>query len=269
MYGRYSSDWRSQQNLSPSNTRKTGRQWVHMLLVFSLLSMWSGTVLAQEMLKATGVVKANAEATISVNMSARVSELPFREGDAFVTDDVIVRFDCSRNRAILKARKAVEKARRLQVKNNKRLVRHQALGRNELAVSIAALEEAEANSDEQALLVSQCTVRAPFSGRIVRQLINENETPRSNQPLVKIVDTTRNEIELIVPSKWLNWLSVGTGFRFVIEETGSEVAARIIRIGAVVDAVSQTIKVTGEFTEKVKPVLPGMSGSAIFASSGS
>ncbi len=72
------------------------------------------------------------------------------------------------------------------------------------------------------------------------------------------------EVEAIVPSKWLSWLKPKQSFQFVIDETGAEVSVRIVRLGAVVDPISQTIKVYGVLDEKNNLVLPGMSGTATF-----
>jgi RND family efflux transporter MFP subunit len=224
---------------------------------------------AGELMTARVVIKANAEATISVFLSARVRALPFRAGQFFRKGDVLINFDCSRYVAELNGRKAALKARVLEARNNKRLLKHQAIGASAVAVSIANTQEARAAVDAQQALVSQCAVKAPYDGKVVERLIHEHETPSANQPLIKIVDRSMPQMELIVPSGWLVWLKAGTGFDLHIDEMGKTYRARVKRMGAVVDAVSQTIKITGEFTGSENSVLPGMSGTATFSYSGS
>ncbi|MEO0728820.1 MAG: HlyD family efflux transporter periplasmic adaptor subunit, partial [Pseudomonadota bacterium] len=70
---------------------------------------------------------------------------------------------------------------------------------------------------------------------------------------------------LIVPSRWLGWMRKGHSFKFEVDELGRGVPAKIVRIGRVVDAVSQTVKVYAELTGARDDLGIGMSGTAIFA----
>ncbi|MEO0441982.1 MAG: HlyD family efflux transporter periplasmic adaptor subunit, partial [Pseudomonadota bacterium] len=68
----------------------------------------------------------------------------------------------------------------------------------------------------------------------------------------------------IVPSNWLTWLRPGADFTFKIDETGADVTGQITRLGASVDPVSKTIRVTGNVDKTESLVLPGMSGTGVF-----
>jgi len=255
-----------------SATKKSYRKAVWRLLAGAALlgAVMNLPAKAEQNLQARAIVKANAEATVSVSLSARIKALPFRAGQSFKKGDTVVSFDCDRFQADLRARQAIFSARQHEVKANRRLLRHQAIGANEVAVSVAQMEEAKALVDGQRALVKQCNVKAPFDGQMVERFINAHETPGANQPLIKIVDTSKTELELIVPSRWLVWLKKGSGFVFQVDETGARLQAKILRLGAVVDPVSQTIKITAVFSSnKMNEVLPGMSGTATFAYTGS
>jgi membrane fusion protein, multidrug efflux system len=104
---------------------------------------------------------------------------------------------------------------------------------------------------------------------MVQRIVQENESPAANQPLIKIVDTHNLEIETLIPSKWLNWVKPGMAFSFLVDETGHTMEAKLVRMGATVDAGSQTIKAFGVLKVLDLSVLPGMSGTATFSSSGS
>jgi multidrug efflux pump subunit AcrA (membrane-fusion protein) len=66
-----------------------------------------------------------------------------------------------------------------------------------------------------------------------------------------------------VPSKWLQWLRVGSAFNFKVDETGDVLQAKVERISAAVDAVSQTVKVVASVPKSPANVLPGMSGRVL------
>ena len=211
-----------------------------------------------------GIVASKAEAALSTDLAARIARLPFSEGQRFSAGDTLVEFDCQRYRAELEAAEAEETVARLGVQENKELRKHRAVGLNEYEVSVARHLKAKAGVKALAARVAQCSIAAPFDGRIVSRLANEFEIPRANEPILKIVDDKRLEIELIVPSAWLAWLSEKAAFEFHIDETRQKYEGRVAAIGAIVDPVSQTVRVTGTFLAPPTDVLPGMSGSAYF-----
>lgn len=216
-----------------------------------------------------GVVRAHAEAAIATELVAIVRQAPFREGQSFKQGDVLVSFDCSRYRAELKAAQSAHAAESITLRNNRQLLKHQAAGRNDVAVSEARTEKARAEAEAIKTRLAYCDIKAPFDGRVVERAINEHEIPRAGEPLMRIVATGKKEIDIIVPSTWLTWLEQGMRFSFAVDETDETLAAQVDRIGAAVDPVSKTVKIIGSFADQTEKVLPGMSGSATFARSGS
>ncbi|MEJ2229291.1 MAG: HlyD family efflux transporter periplasmic adaptor subunit [Alphaproteobacteria bacterium] len=144
------------------------------------------------------------------------------------------------------------------------MARHQAAGRNEVAIAQAKYEKAKAVAQALAIRMEQCRIRAPFAGRVAEISAHAFETPQPSAPLLKIIDDANFEIDLIVPSKSLAWLKTGTKFQFRIDETNETYEAVISRFGAAVDPVSQTIEVTAVFLKTPGNILPGMSGYATF-----
>ena len=227
------------------------------------------SVVKAEALSARGVVKAVAEATISVDYAARIRKLPRREGQSFKAGDVLIAFDCKRYTAEVGAARATARARELKMSNNRKLLQRGAIGANEVQISEAEFAQAQAEVAALQARTGNCDFKAPYDGLLVERMAHENESPAPNQPLIKIVDMTRVEVEAIIPSIWLRWMKPGQQFQFIIDETGAAVSAEVERMGAVVDPVSQTIKAYGVLKQKNSSVLPGMSGTATFTQAGS
>jgi membrane fusion protein, multidrug efflux system len=216
-----------------------------------------------------GIVKALNEATIAIDYSARVMKMPFLEGQSFKKGDLLIAFDCKKYVAEVNAARASAHAAELVYGNNRKLMARGAIGANEVEISQAQMFKAQAETQALQARTGSCNFKAPFEGRLVQRMVQEQESPAPNQPLIKIVDSSKLEIETIVPSKWLNWMKPGVAFSFVIDETGQTVTGQVVRVGATVDAVSQTIKAYGVLKTKDPSVLPGMSGTATFSSLGS
>lgn len=218
-------------------------------------------------LPARGVVRAVNKATITTDLQARVAAIGFREGQRFSAGDVLVEFDCRRHRAELASAEAQRREAALLLDNNLVLKEHRAVGSHEVEISRARVDKATGDADSLKARVEDCRILAPFDGRVADLGVHVFETPVAGKPVISIIDDSRLEIELIVPSDWLVWLHEGATFVFNVDELKRAIPARVARIGAAVDAISQTIMVTAQFAADadLKGVLAGMSGAAEFS----
>jgi len=211
-----------------------------------------------------GIVRAMDKALIASELIARVDKIPFRDGQSFNKGDVIIAFDCARYNAELRSASAETRAARHTLNANLKLQKHKAIGSSEVEISRAKFDQAESHMQALKVRTRQCKIRAPYNGRVVKNLINEHEMPKANEPLIEIVGDTDLEIDLLVPSNWLVWLKPGTKFEFFVDEVQHSFHASVVRLGAVVDPISQTARLSGVFLEDRAAVLPGMSGTAHF-----
>lgn len=209
-----------------------------------------------------GMVRPLNQSAIATDLSARVKKLNVREASSFKKGDVLVTFDCERLEAEYAAAEAAFREMQLALDSNVYLDKRGAVGRFDVEVSRARADKAGAESKALKARLKLCQVVAPFDGRVVELAINEHETPSPGKPFVTLVDETSFEIDLIVPSNYLRHIRVGDAFTYRIDETGREYDAKILRIGAAVDPVSQTVKVIAAFANPGIEVLAGMSGAA-------
>lgn len=214
--------------------------------------------------KVRGLIKPVERAIISSEIAAKIKNIHFKAGDRFKKGVVLVEFDCSFYRADLASAEASYKSRQHIFENNKQLLALNAISDIDVSISESEMEVARADRTMKVIRVNQCKIKAPYSGRVIEVAINEHETVPADKEILSILNDRDLEIELIVPSNWLNWLTVEESFSFMIDETGKILDAKVSKIGAVVDPVSQTIKLTGKFSGDISGVLSGMSGTAQF-----
>lgn len=220
---------------------------------------------AEELNSIRGFVKPSAEATLSSQIQGRISRLAVRDGERFKKNEILVALDCAKYQAELEAARAEHEAKRKTLDNNLQLAKLTAIGKLEVEVSAAEERKAEATVRVAEVTVRGCRIQAPFSGRVVTVKVNEHENVSPNDQLMSILDDTKLQIELIMPSKALAWVRKGTPFLFAVDETKRDYQARVEEIGASVDPASQTIKVKGLFQAHPHDVLAGMSGTATFS----
>ncbi len=211
-----------------------------------------------------GIVRPLNQASISTDLPVRVAKIHFREAQSFRKGAILITFDCERLVAEHAALSAVHREQKLVLESNSYLDKRGAVGKVEVEVSRTRVQKAEADAKALAARLKQCTIVAPYDGRMTELRVNEHEIPASGQPFVSIIDETAFEIDLILPSSALRTLAPGASLDFTIDETGRNYQARVSRIGAAVDPVSQTVKVIAEFIKLDDRVLAGMTGTARF-----
>lgn len=205
------------------------------------------------------------QTTLSAEIAAKISGLPLREGDSFTEGQVLTIFDCSIHEAQMNKASATAEAARQTLKVNTRLAELGSISSLELDQSAAKVKETEAELAAMTTIVSKCTVKAPFSGRLAKLYVENHQYMTPGKPIMDIIDMTHLEARLIVPSRWLLWLKVGGVFTIHIDELNRSYRARVIRLSPRIDPVSRTIPMTGRIEGLHPELLPGMSGWAIFA----
>jgi len=202
--------------------------------------------------------------TVSSEIAARISSLPLREGDAFRAGQQLVGFDCSLYQTQLQKAAAASEGADALVKSDQRMAELQSIGRFEVEQAQARLKEARAEESAARLVVGRCSINAPFAGHVAKRHVAAHQYVASGSPLLDIIETEQLELQMIVPSKWLTWLKPGVPFTVDVEELGKAYPAKVQRLGARIDPVSQTVAVFGVMDGNRLGLLPGMSGWAVF-----
>lgn len=203
--------------------------------------------------------------TLAAEIGAKVNRLPVQEGGAFKAGQNLVSFDCSMQQAQLnKARAALSGADKTWVAN-KRLAELNSVGKVELDVSEAEVLKNQAEVAAMGTMLSKCSITAPFSGRVAEQKVREQQYVQPGQAILDIIDDSVLEIEFLVPSKWLAWVKPGYAFQVSIDETRKSYPAKVQRIGARVDPVSQSVKLVATINGRFSELIAGMSGRVSLA----
>ncbi|SOE19045.1 RND family efflux transporter MFP subunit [Hoeflea halophila] len=242
--------------------------FLHMVCAVMMSACFPASAIADETandVAVRGVIRALHQATLSTHLRARVTALKFREGDHFSQGDTLVEFDCRAEEARLGAARAIRDEKSVRLEGAKYLRGLKAGSTQDVRIASAQVDQADADIAAIAANLDGCTLKAPFDGTVYETHIRENETPSDGARILSIINIDDPEIELIVPSNWINGIAPGRRFDFRIDETGETLTAVVRRIAPVVDPVSQTFKIYAEFAEQGAKVLPGMSGDATFS----
>lgn len=203
--------------------------------------------------------------TLAAEIPAKVLKIQPKEGGAFKAGQTLITFDCAMQQSQLDRAQATIMASRITLEANQEMIKHAAIGKVELQVSEAEALKAQAEAKAARTVVSKCKVIAPFSGRVAEQKVREEQFVQTGQALLDIIDDSVLELEFIAPSSWLPTLRGKGAVRVRVDDTGQTYNARVSRLGARVDPVSQSIKVTAVIDGRPAELMAGMSGRIALA----
>jgi RND family efflux transporter MFP subunit len=201
--------------------------------------------------------------TLAAEIGAKINRLPVAEGSPFKAGQLLIQFDCTLQQAQLSKAKGAQAAANTAWQANRRLAELYSVSKVELETSEAELIKARAEVSASQAILSKCNVTAPYAGRVAEQKVREQTFVQPGQALLDIIDDGALELEFLVPSRWMAWLKPDAAFEIRIDETGRSYPARVQRIGARVDPVSQSIKLNAVIDGKFNDLVAGMSGKVL------
>ena len=264
-----------------------------ILALFVLVSIfgWNLSVaFGQQQISISGITEPIKDRTLSATVADTISTIFFKEGADVEQGQVILKLDNRleilevERRKLLWESKAEIEAVEAQVATLKLLfestrelfnkthsVSKEELDKLELEYKVAvaerrrleAAEERERIEYEMALQnMQKRSLRSPVQGTIIKLFLQEGETCEQNQPLIRVVDTSRGTFVCNM-EEWLGrTLKSGQTIDLKIRTGSTSIAKKgtIVFVSPVVDPASGLLEVKAEFNNPDASIRPGVSG---------
>ncbi len=206
---------------------------------------------------------ADSETTVSSPVTASIKQLYVSIGMPFAQGQTLVAFECDEPVARLAMAKAELSG---AIESHEAKIRMQGLEQaSEVEVALAASAAAKARAQValQNAQVAQCTIKAPWAGRVAKVHVRAKMSVTPGQAMVDLVKSGPLRLKLNAPSRMIAKLKPGALFSVAIDETGKSYQARVQAVNSRVDPVSQTIELEAVIGKNAEDLLPGMSGVAL------
>lgn len=211
-----------------------------------------------------GQLKSVRNTILSSEMSGNINRISVKEGDRFKRYNTLVDLDCNIQKAEKKKAIAINNADKARVEINNKLNKLSSISQLDYKLAEYKAQESAAEVDIINTRLKDCKIRAPYSGIVEEQIQKQHEYVKAGDPVLKILDDSTLEVELLVPSEWTTWVKKGTIFTALISEIDKKYEAKITYLGAKIDPVSQSLKIKGSIDNSEKLLKSGMSVTAIF-----
>ena len=206
---------------------------------------------------ATASLDPDKQADILARVSGVIERIVAEEGDRVSRGQVLLHIvdDEYRHRRTL-AEVDVEQ-KRLRFERAEKIFKQGLTSVEEFDTSRSDVQSAEAALELAELELGYTRVRAPFTGRVVRRLVDQGRTVSNGTPLFTLADTDRLLARVHVPAKEFRSIQPDQPVQLVVTSTGDRLTGRIDLVSPLVDPESGTIKVTVEVADYPPSTRPG------------
>jgi RND family efflux transporter MFP subunit len=204
----------------------------------------------------------DAESTLASPSATRIREVNATLGSTFGAGKTLLAFDCDESMARLNMAKAELLGADESHKAKQRIKKLGQASEVEVALAASAFEKSRSQVALQQAQVRNCSIAAPWSGRVSKVHVRNHMSVAAGQPLLDVVKDGPLKLRLNVPSRILSAIRVGKAFDVQIEETGKSYPAKVTALNSRVDPVSQTIEIEAGLLKVHSELLAGMSGTA-------
>ena len=214
---------------------------------------------ANREITAVGTLNSNEAVVVAAEISGRVTEIAFTEGQRAKAGQVLVRLD----RSILEAhRDRAEASLTLSRTNRERsdvLLKNEAISQREWDGASAQWQLDEANLRLAQAQLDKTVLRAHFDGSLGLRHISVGEYVQPGQPIVTLDDTDPLKGDFRVPEAYSNSLRVGQTVQLRVDAAPGRVfSGQVYAIDPKVDAAGRNLMVRARVPNSDRSLRPGM-----------
>ena len=206
-----------------------------------------------------GSLSADETVTISPEVSGRIAEILFREGQVVEAGKLLFRLDDSIQRAELRQAEASRGLSEVEYKRANQLVNTNAGSVNTRDSTLAKLRIDQAGVALAEQRVAKMSLSAPFDGLVGLREVSVGEYVTPGQPLVSLVAVNPMRVEFRVPEVYLTGLAVGQSVDVVLDAVpGEHFTGTVFAVSPEVDTNGRSVKVVASLPNDSGKLRPGL-----------
>lgn len=209
--------------------------------------------------EALGTTFANESVAITANVSDKIAEIHFDDGQQVEKDQLLVALQRDEQRAALAAAEAVLSERRTAYERARELEKRQYTPTAQLEERQAALREAEANRDAAASRLADREIRAPFEGVVGLRTISVGMLVTPGDIITTLDDLDPIKLDFTVPAAYLS--TIRPGLEIIATTTAlpdRTFHGEIRSVSTQVDRVTRSITARALIENKDHVLKPGL-----------
>ncbi|SDK71042.1 membrane fusion protein, multidrug efflux system [Catalinimonas alkaloidigena] len=206
---------------------------------------------------ATGTVLANEEIEVRSEISGKVTEILFQEGDRVQKGQTLLRINDDELRAQLQRLDYLRQLAEDNESRYKKLLDREAISQEEYDIAATEMKTSQAEVENLKAQVSKAIIRAPFEGVIGLRQISLGSYIAPTTPITTLVDNDPIKVEFSIPARYSKSVKVGNAIDYQVEGSPNTFRGVIYAIDPSIDPVTRTLRVRARTPNPEGELLPG------------
>lgn len=221
---------------------ENGEETAEDLIAIELGQVRRGTLSA--VYSTSSTLRADKQATVTARTKGVIQELLVEEGDWVEQGQPLAILENDEQRITFDQASATYETMKREFERAESLHGQELLSDEEFEAARRQSVDAEHTAALAELALSRTTIRATFSGRVLRRHLDVGATVGDGTPVYDVADLDPLYIDVQVPERQVSQLAAGQTVRLLADDDSPAGEAEIERIAPAVDPSTGTIKVT-------------------------
>ncbi|MEL0586416.1 MAG: efflux RND transporter periplasmic adaptor subunit [Candidatus Thiodiazotropha sp. (ex. Lucinoma kazani)] len=198
----------------------------------------------EQIVRATGSVRAAQGVTVSAEIGGRVAEISFESGAQISAGDVLLQMDTATEDAQLASALATAALARTELARIRKLIKRNVTSADELDQAEAQVKETAAQVGVIRAAIAKKTVRAPFAGHLGLRQVNLGEILKEGTAIVSLQNLDPVHVDFSLPQRELARLTTNMKVRVASDVAPDEIfEGKLIAVNPEVDPVTRNVRV--------------------------
>jgi membrane fusion protein (multidrug efflux system) len=208
---------------------------------------------------AVGTLRADEAVTIRPEISGRIAEMPFKEGQRVERGSVLVRLDQAELAAVLASSRAQAGLDRQRLERTVDLFKKNFISQQALDEARANAARSAAKQREDEARLAKTEIRAPFSGVVGLREVSEGAFVAAGTDIARLEKIDQLKLDFRVPELFVGRLKPGQSVRVQLDAYGNQgYPGAVYAIEPAVDEATRTVLVRARVANPKLQLRPGM-----------
>lgn len=208
---------------------------------------------------AVGSLRSDESVTIRPEVSGRISEIGFREGQRVAKGAMLIRFDTSVQRAELEQAAANLGLSKSRIERSRDLFTKGFISAQARDDAESNFKVAQATYDLSQARLTKLEIKAPFSGIVGLRMVSIGDYVKDGQDIVNLEEIDPLKVDFKIPEIYLKQVAVGQALQITLDAFPNQTfQGRVFAINPLVDTNGRSIVIRAMVKNTEARLRPGM-----------
>ncbi len=211
----------------------------------------------QDKIQTAGSILANEEVDIRSEISGRLINLYFKEGDYVRKGTPLFHINDEDLKARLRKLQFNKKLAEDNEFRQKKLLEKEAISQREYDIAVNSVNTIQADIEDLQAQISKYVVKAPFDGKIGLRYISEGSYISPSTQIATLTNLNPAKLDFSIPAKYAQNVGKGSKVNFTIDDNSDRYVATVFAIDPKIDPQTRTLQLRATTPNPQFKLIPG------------